>query len=97
MKERDTQLKATMDYMIDKADKDFLENFRKLQEGGLEMGHLNGMELHELKEFHRMQTIEQGGLTAYKLPDIRFKKFTKFIPDKDAPAFRSFDEIDLKF
>lgn len=39
----------------------------------------------------------KGSLTAYKLPEIKRRKHTKFIPDKNAPVVRSIDEIDLKF
>ena len=85
-----------MDYTIDKADKEFQENFEKLQRGGLDMVNLNGIQLLELKEFHRRQTLK-GGLTSYTLPEIKKRKHTKFIPDSNAPVFKSLDEIDLKF
>ena len=35
MEERATQLKRTLEYTINKADEDFIENFKQLQEGGL--------------------------------------------------------------
>ena len=57
---------------------------------------MTARDVWELKEFFRQSTLE-GGLTAYKLPEIEKRKFRKYVIDKDGPQFKSQDEIDLKF
>ena len=57
---------------------------------------MNARDVWELKEFFRQSNLE-GGLTAYKLPEIEKRKHRKYTIDKDGPQFKSQDEIDLKF
>ena len=45
---------------------------------------MNARDVWELKEFFR-QSIQDGGLTAYKLPEIEKRKHRKLIIDENGP------------
>ena len=57
---------------------------------------MTAREVWELKEFFR-QSIAEGGLTAYKLPEIEKRKHRKYVIDENGPKFKDLGEIDLKF
>ena len=47
---------------------------------------MTAREVWELKEFFR-QSIAEGGLTAYKLPEIEKRKHRKYVIDENGPKF----------